>query len=155
MRRCRTRRCGVFIGCYPCYPTIVEPNDPEVMITEAGPSLAILPRFILAAKLSVARCSHDRKNSLFRVAWIDQHRFLLKRTTTRQHGEQDDQERICDDSHRGEVFLPRHYSCVTKVGRVKKVCLSPERGLRREVQSRSVVAEGSTTTETTKKETST
>lgn len=95
----------IFVGRESRHPPVVEPYDSKVMISEAGSSLAILPSFVFASELSVARWTHDSENLLFGVAGVYQHRLLFERPASRQQVGADEYAEEMDEFH-GGIFLP-------------------------------------------------
>lgn len=61
-----------------------EPYRSEVVVSETGASLTVLPDLEIVPKLAIARRSHDGKHAIFGVARIDRNRAALKGAAGRE-----------------------------------------------------------------------
>lgn len=64
-------RCAALIGGDSSDFAAMEPDDPKVMVAEAGSGNAVLPSLLVASKLAVGGGSHDPYDSLFVVPAVD------------------------------------------------------------------------------------
>jgi len=99
----------VFVGREPCHLPVVEPDDSEIMISEARSGLAILPRLVFASKLAVAGRPHNSEHLFFGIAGVYQHRLLFESATGRKHEGNDDDAYEMEGLH-GDKFFRRSVS---------------------------------------------